>query len=66
MTLLGESFEAAYRATGRRYDVGKSWVRFRQLDDLPLEVVGEAIAGTSMEEFVARARAARSAKRGRA
>lgn len=46
-------FEAAYRATGKRFDVGKSCVRFRRVDDLPLELIGEAIAAMSCEEFVA-------------
>ncbi len=48
-----ERFEAAYAATGKRYDCGKSCVRFRRLDDLPLEVVGEAVASMSMDEFIA-------------
>jgi len=47
-----EEFERDYRATGKRYDVGKSCVRFRKLDDLPLELIGKAIAQTEMEEFV--------------
>lgn len=47
-----EAFESAYRATGKRYDVGKSCVRFRTLDDLPIEVVGEAIAALPVDEFI--------------
>jgi hypothetical protein len=50
-TKLGE-FEQAYKATGKRYDVGKSCVRFRKLDDLPLDVVGEAIASIEVTEYV--------------
>jgi uncharacterized protein YdhG (YjbR/CyaY superfamily) len=50
-----ERFEAVYRATGKRYDVGKSCVRFRKLDDLPLELIGECITTFSVDEFVARA-----------
>ena len=46
------AFESAYRATGKRYDVGKSCVRFRKLDDLPLDVVGDAIASLEVDEFV--------------
>ena len=49
-----EDFEKAYRATGKRFDVGKSCVRFRQLDDLPLELIGKAIASLSVRDFVAR------------
>lgn len=47
-----EEFEAAYRATGKRYDMGKSCVRFRKLDDLPLELIGETIAAIDLETFV--------------
>lgn len=47
-------FEATYRATGKRYDVGKSCVRFRKLDDLPLALIGESIALFSVDEFIAR------------
>ena len=47
------AFEQAYRATGKRYDVGKSCVRFRKLDDLPLDLIGKSIAETSMQDFIA-------------
>jgi uncharacterized protein YdhG (YjbR/CyaY superfamily) len=46
-------FEAAYKATGKRLDVGKSCVRFKKLEDLPLELIGERIASQSVEVFVA-------------
>jgi hypothetical protein len=49
-----ERFEKAYRATGKRYDVGQSCVRFRKLDDLPLEVIGQAVASTPVAAFVKR------------
>ena len=49
-----EDFEKTYRATGKRFDVGKSCVRFRKLDDLPLELIGKAIASLSVRDFVAR------------
>ena len=61
-----EAFEAAYRATGKRYDVGKSCVRFKTLDDLPLPLIGESIAAMGAGAFVARVeemRAARKRKR---
>jgi uncharacterized protein YdhG (YjbR/CyaY superfamily) len=47
-----EHFEEDYKATGKRFDVGKSCVRFRKLDDLPLDVIGQAIASKTVEEFV--------------
>jgi hypothetical protein len=45
-------FVEAYRASGRRLDMGKSCVRFRSLDDLPLDLVGEAIGAVTVEQFV--------------
>ena len=45
-------FRERYLATGKRLDMGKSCVRFRKLDDLPLELVGEAIGRTPIGEFV--------------
>jgi len=33
---LRANFEEAYQATGKRMDIGKSCVRFRTVDDLPL------------------------------
>ncbi len=45
-------FEKAYRETGKRFDVGKSCVRFRKLDDLPLDLIGKTIASLSLDEFV--------------
>ena len=42
-----------YLATGKRLDMGKSCVRFTTLDQLPLELVGDAIGAMTVEEFVA-------------
>lgn len=48
-----ERFRQRYLDTGKRLDMGKSCVRFRTLDDLPLEVVGDMIAAITVEEFLA-------------
>ena len=53
-------FQIAYQATGKRMDMGQSCVRFRKLEDLPLELVGEAIAEYSVDEFIALNERARS------
>jgi hypothetical protein len=50
---MDKEFEEKYRATGKKFDKGASCVRFKKLDDLPLEVIGEAIAKLSVEEFLA-------------
>lgn len=56
-------FEAAYKATGKRLDVGKSCVRFRKLEDLPLQLIGESIASEDIEGFVARSKQVTSARK---
>jgi uncharacterized protein YdhG (YjbR/CyaY superfamily) len=63
---LNQDFEKKYRETGKRYDVGKSCVRFRKLEDLPLELIGESIGAISMEDFIERTKGlpARKAKKG--
>ena len=63
---LYQNFEENYRNTGKRYDVGKSCVRFRKLEDLPLELIGESIGAISMEDFIERTKglSARKAKKG--
>ena len=49
-------FEDEARALDARLDIGKSCVRFRKLDDLPLDLVGRAVARLPVSEFVARSR----------
>jgi len=51
----GEStwFRERWAETGKRLDLGKSCVRFKRLDDLPLDLVGEAVARTTVEGFIA-------------
>lgn len=46
------AFTTAYKETGKRMDMGQSCVRFRRLEDLPLELIGKAIAEYSVDEFI--------------
>jgi hypothetical protein len=65
MGVYGETdrtFRERWQATGKKLDMGKSCVRFRRLEDVPLEVVGESIAATPVAALIAsheRAHAAR-------
>lgn len=36
-------FQAAWRATGKKLDMGKACIRFKSVEDIPLAVIGEAI-----------------------
>ncbi|MBP6628188.1 MAG: DUF1801 domain-containing protein [Kofleriaceae bacterium] len=53
-------FRAAWAATGKRLDMGKSCVRFRRVADVPLEVIGQAIARLPAAEYIRRYQAARA------
>ena len=55
-----ERFLDAYRATGKRLDMGKSCIRFRKLENLPLEVIGEAVSRYPVPEFLTLVTQARS------
>lgn len=46
-------FQREYRASGKKLDMGKSCVRFKRLEDLPLELIGEAVARTSVDDYIA-------------
>lgn len=52
-------FTERYRASGKKLDMGKSCVRFKKLDDLPLDLIGEVIARVSVDEHIAAAERAR-------
>ena len=45
-------FAEQYRASGKKLDMGKSCVRFKKLDDLPLDLIGRAIARTPVEAYI--------------
>ena len=44
---------AAYAASGRKPDMGKCCIRFKRLEDLPLDVIGDIIASTPVERMIA-------------
>lgn len=49
-----------FRKVGKKLDMGKSCVRFRKLDDLPLDIIGTFIARTPPDAFIAYYEAARA------
>ncbi len=46
------AFRAAWEATGRQLDMGKSCLRFRTLADVDLGLIADNVAGTSVEQFL--------------
>jgi hypothetical protein len=61
-----QEFEAAYKATGKRLDTGKSCVRFGKLEDVSLELIGEGITITGVTEFVERVKKAHPQRKSKA
>ena len=46
-------FREAWAKTGKKLDMGKSCVRFKRLEDVPLEVIGEAIRRCPAKKYIA-------------
>ena len=70
MTVYGDPatakwFRSAFVAAGKKLDLGKSCVRFKKLDDLPLDVIGQLIARTPVATFIARCKPVEPKPRGK-
>ena len=47
-----EQLKAAFKAAGKKLDMGKSCIHFESPDDLPLEAIGELISAISSEKWI--------------
>lgn len=56
-------FKEAWARTGKKLDMGKACIRFKKVEDLPLEVVGEAFRKMPVKAFVEMYLKARDAQR---
>ncbi|MHC4091185.1 MAG: DUF1801 domain-containing protein [Planctomycetota bacterium] len=45
-------FRDAWAKSGKKLDMGKSCVRFKKIDDVPLKVIGEAIKRVPAKKFI--------------
>ena len=53
MDPLGESWlKSEFERAGKKLDMGKSCIRFRKLENLPLEVIGKVAAAQSVDAFI--------------
>ena len=50
----GAWFRKAWLSTGKKLDMGKSCIRFRKIEDVALEVIGQAIARVPAKQHIAR------------
>lgn len=49
-----ERLRQAFAAAGKRLDMGKSCIRFKSVEDLPLPAIGEAIRRLPVQRYIAR------------
>ncbi|MCA8973181.1 MAG: DUF1801 domain-containing protein [Planctomycetes bacterium] len=54
-------FQQGWKKSGKRLDMGKSCVRFKRLEDVPLEVVANALRNMTVDRFVGTYEASRQA-----
>ncbi|HEX4976875.1 MAG TPA: DUF1801 domain-containing protein [Nocardioides sp.] len=60
---LEEWFRQQYAARGMKLDLGKSCVRFRSLDEVPLDVLAALLRRVTPEQHIARYEESRAATR---
>ena len=59
MTVYGDRateawFRSAWAASGKKLDMGKACVRFKNVNDVPLEVIGQVIARVPVQNYIGR------------
>ncbi len=59
-------FREAWAKSGKKLDMGKSCVRFKKLEDVALDVIGETVKRVTVEEYVANYEASLIAPRAKA
>jgi hypothetical protein len=64
MRIYGDKAQAqrlkdGFRAAGKKLDMGKACIHFKTADELPFDVIGEVVASTPMDRWIAIAQSAR-------
>jgi len=59
---LTKRLQDGFRQAGRRLDMGKSCIHFKDAGDLALDVIGEVVAAVPMRDYIATAEAARTGR----
>ena len=52
----------AFAASGKKLDMGKSCIRFKRADDLPLDTIGDIVAAVPIARCIEIAKSVRSRK----
>jgi hypothetical protein len=56
-------FRDEWKKTGKKLDMGKSCIRFKKVEDLPLELIGKAVKRVPVKKYVAYVEAALAASK---
>jgi hypothetical protein len=64
-TAHSQWFQEAWAKSGKKLDMGKACVRFKKLDDLALDVIGEAIKRVPAKKYIEHCEAAIRSTKGR-
>jgi hypothetical protein len=69
MCIYGDSdharwFKDAWAKTGKKLDMGKACIRFKKVEDLALDVIGEAIKRVPAKKYIAHCEASMSSAKG--
>ena len=59
---LEKRLRAAFAASGKKLDMGKSCIRFKRAADLPLDAIGDIVAAVPMDRWIDIARSVRSGR----
>jgi uncharacterized protein YdhG (YjbR/CyaY superfamily) len=54
---------AGFKAAGKRLDMGKACIRFKKLEDLPLDVIADVAGAVPMQKYIELAKAVRAKKK---
>ena len=57
-----QALRTGFEEAGKKLDMGKSCIRFKRAEDLPLDVIGSVVGSTTPEQFIAIYEKARSRK----
>jgi hypothetical protein len=51
-----------FKKAGKKLDMGKACIRFKKIEDLPLDVIGESVASIPAEGYIKRYEASRMSR----
>jgi len=58
-----ERLAAAYKRAGRKLNMGKSCLRFKSLEELPLDIIGDMVASQSVAQRIQSAEVGRAKRK---